>query len=110
MAKEWAKGFYDSGAWKDVRQSVLKRDRYCCVRCGRAGNQVHHIVRLTPDTIHDERISLNPKNLETLCDDCHKAEHKNEREKKLGRDRPERHIELDYQFDDDGNLIPPGAN
>ena len=114
MAKEWAKGFYNSGAWASVREAVLKRDRYMCVRCHAPAITVHHKTRLSKDNINDPSISLNPSNLETLCDECHKAEHKNERVKAFARsDEHARIAELikpDYEFDAEGNLIPPGGS
>ena len=37
MAKAWAKKFYNSKAWRAVRQQVIKRDHYTCADCyGRA--------------------------------------------------------------------------
>ena len=112
MAKEWAKGFYNSGVWASVRESVLKRDRYMCVRCHAPANTVHHKIRLSAENVNDPTISLNPNNLITLCDDCHKAEHKNERVNAFARsDEHAKIAELvkpDYEFDANGNLIPPG--
>lgn len=34
MAKEWAKGFYRSQAWKAMRKRVLIRDGFTCRICG----------------------------------------------------------------------------
>jgi len=75
MAQEFALRFYKSTAWLKVRDYVLRRDNYLCTRCGAAGKIVHHKIYLTPDNIGDPFISLNPDNLETLCEDCHNAEH-----------------------------------
>ena len=110
MAKEWAKAFYASGPWQRVREYVLRRDRFMCQRCKRPADTVHHKVRLTPDNIHDPMISLNPDNLEAICDDCHKAEHDEERKKAFIMN-PEtimkrEQIELDYRFDSNGNIVP----
>jgi 5-methylcytosine-specific restriction endonuclease McrA len=71
MAKEWAKKFYDSGAWRAVRREVLRRDHYTCVHCDRRASEVHHVIELTPDNIYDAAIALNPANLLSLCHDCH---------------------------------------
>ena len=30
MAKDWAKPFYRSKAWQDMRKAVLRRDLYTC--------------------------------------------------------------------------------
>lgn len=80
MAKEFAKAFYNSKAWQDVRQIRIGMDRGLCRRCGRPGNEVDHIIELTPENIDDEKIALNLDNLQTLCHTCHtrktKAEHR----------------------------------
>ena len=75
--QEWAKEFYSSGAWKAVRELAKRRDHYLCVDCFRAGKikpaeEVHHIVPLTPENIHDPNITLRLDNLKSLCKDCHK--------------------------------------
>lgn len=46
-------------------------DRGICQICGRPGNEVDHIIELTPDNIYDEKIALNLDNLQTLCHRCH---------------------------------------
>jgi 5-methylcytosine-specific restriction protein A len=60
--------FYNSEAWKEVRESVLQRDRYACVRCGRIMTRlfVDHIIE-----IKDGGQQLDPINLQTLCGSCH---------------------------------------
>ena len=71
MAKEFAKQFYNSKAWRDVRELRIGMDRGICQMCGRPGNEVDHIIELTPDNIYDEMIALNLDNLQTLCHRCH---------------------------------------
>ena len=46
-------------------------DRGICQICGKPGNEVDHIIELTPDNIYDEMIALNLDNLRTLCHRCH---------------------------------------
>lgn len=75
MAQEWSKKFYTSSAWRRVREYVLMRDHYLCARCGAPGKIVHHKIYLTSKNITDPSVSLNADNLETLCKDCHDAEH-----------------------------------
>lgn len=58
---------------------------------------MHHKVRLTPANLNDPAVSLNWANLELLCDDCHKAEHK--KRKKKGARR--------YAVAEDGTLLIP---
>ena len=36
---------------------------------------MHHIIELTPDNINNPSISLNPRNLMLLCNDCHNKLH-----------------------------------
>lgn len=83
-----AKRFYDSKAWKQVRQAALQRDNYTCQVCwskGKytAGNTVHHIIEL----LDDWSLALVLENLQTVCDSCHAEKHpekllKNKKEKK----------------------------
>ena len=94
--KNFSKSFYNSTQWRDTRAYALMRDRYLCRRCGAPATDVHHVVRLTPDNIDDPKITLNPDNLESLCDACHKAEHYAER---TG-------LTIDYNFDEDGQPVP----
>jgi len=78
--RDFAKKFYKSKAWQNVREYVIRRDKYLCVDCMKAGRhtpaeEVHHIVELTPENITDASISLNADNLVSLCRECHKARH-----------------------------------
>lgn len=59
--------------WDTVRKAVLKRDHYCCKRCG-MGNQrlsVHHKVYLEGKMPWQVPMEY----LESLCDKCHEAAH-----------------------------------
>lgn len=53
----------------ELKGSVLKRDRYTCVKCGMVSidNQVDHKARLEIGGSND------PENLQTLCIECHKV-------------------------------------
>ena len=75
MAKEYAKPFYNSAAWKNMRKEILKRDNYkCqCKGCHEVATEVHHKTEITEENIHDINITLNPNNLISLCSECHKA-------------------------------------
>ena len=79
--EEWAKAFYGSRQWKNLREYVRSRDKGLCQEClkkgiVRQGDAVHHIRKLNANNYSDEKISLNPDNLITLCADCHAAKHK----------------------------------
>jgi hypothetical protein len=59
--------------WNEVRLKVLKRDHYCCKKCG-MGNQrlsVHHKIYLEGKMPWEVPMQY----LETLCDRCHEAAH-----------------------------------
>lgn len=80
MAKEWAKPFYNSKAWKQCRQSYINKVHGLCERCLKRGivtpgKILHHTIYLTPENISDYQISLNHDNLEYTCQDCHNEEH-----------------------------------
>lgn len=76
MAKDFAKEFYNSKAWRDT-QKIYKQSKFgMCERCNRPnGYIVHHRTHLTPENIADTNISLNFSNLELLCVECHNKEH-----------------------------------
>ena len=79
--REFAKEFYHSKAWIKTRDYVLKRDLNLCQECLKKGKltpakAVHHIIHLSPENIDDARISLDPDNLESVCQDCHAELHR----------------------------------
>lgn len=108
MARAFAKQFYKSRQWQDVREYVLMRDSKLCVRCGAPAEEVHHIIHLTPDNIHDDRVALNPDNLASLCRDCHFREHAED--KINGQMRAKGLPEYEYTFDESGQLIKNPVN
>jgi 5-methylcytosine-specific restriction endonuclease McrA len=63
-----------SPRWKVVRLAVKRRDNFCCVKCGKAGQQleVDHIkpVREAPE------LAFEMSNLQSLCKSCHSAKTK----------------------------------
>ena len=76
----------------------MKRAHYLCENCMRRGIYkpgviVHHLEELTPANIHRPEVTLNFKNLELLCRDCH-AEVHNERAKGMR-----------YVFGENGEII-----
>lgn len=97
MAKDWAKGFYNSSAWERCRAAYLSEHPYCerCLAAGRIvpAEHVHHKVWLTQENIDDPMVTLGPDNLEALCHDCHTREHH-----VLGE------VDPDLFFDLNGNL------
>jgi len=83
--------FYKSVAWQVAREIKIREANGKCERCGRLGEEVHHIKRLTVHNVMDPNISLNQENLELLCKKCHNTEHKR--------------FSKSQHFDEDGNLI-----
>lgn len=70
--------FYHSKAWRDLSY-LLRLKSGKCQRCGRVADMkqlhAHHKVLLTPSNVNDMSISLNPDNIEILCNSCHDEEH-----------------------------------
>lgn len=95
MAKEWAKPFYNSGAWKRCRASYITTVHGLCEHCGSPGYILDHIKELTPDNIHNINITLSHDNLQYLCLECHNR-------KTFSKYSP---VVEGLRFDDDGNLI-----
>jgi len=108
MAKDYAKDFYNSQAWKRTRAAYISyRGGYCerCTREFKAGRRsledvrpieiVHHKIYITPDNINDPRVTLSFDNLEGICNDHHNKEHKEKHKR--------------YSFAPDGTLIPQGG-
>ena len=106
MAQQFAQQFYHSREWERVRTYILIRDKYKCRKCGRADVQleVHHIKHLTPDNINDASVTLNDKNLITLCRDCHFAEHAAEKQKAVASAHAKGSCSEKYYFDEHGFL------
>ena len=76
MAKEFAKKFYSSKAWKQCRDGYISDriliDGGLCEEChDRLGYIVHHTVTLTPENINNPDITLNHNKLQYVCKDCH---------------------------------------
>ena len=108
MAKEWAKKFYNSKAWRDCRERYIHSVHGLCERCYdksivKPGKILHHKIRLTQYNINIPDISLNYENLEYLCQDCHNEEH-------MSKNSPA--VKAGFYFDNYGQLvqIPPKKN
>ena len=94
MALDYSKSFYNSSAWKKLRLFVCQSRHWTCEECGEYGDQVHHIIEITPDNINDPNITLNEDNIQLLCEECHNSQR-----------RTEKDIEDGLKFDEFGNLI-----
>lgn len=81
----FAYAFYISPEWRACREDYLKSVGGLCERCLAKGKinagdkrhpiEVHHKIRLTPETIKRPEVALNFANLEALCWQCHREEH-----------------------------------
>lgn len=81
MARDFSYRFYHSKDWQRTRELVIQVRHGLCERClkkgiVKPGDTVHHIIELTPENIHDSRISLGLDNLQLLCRDCHAEIHR----------------------------------
>lgn len=100
MAKEFAKGFYNSKTWRRCREAYIKHreaiDGGMCETCHEVpGYIVHHKEELTPRNINNPDIALNFANLKYDCHICHNKENKQEEINGLVR----------VEFDEEGNAI-----
>ncbi|KKM68968.1 hypothetical protein LCGC14_1455560 [marine sediment metagenome] len=70
--KKLPKKFYNSFDWANVRILILNRDKFKCIHCGSLANHVDHInsAKYFPE------MSLDPTNLISSCEDCHRKRHK----------------------------------
>lgn len=104
MAREFARAFYRSKAWKQARDAYVRSRHGICERCAANGTLskgeiVHHREHLTPENIGNPDISLGEGNLELLCRKCHADEHP----EIYGRDEEDEPMR--YAFDELGNLV-----
>lgn len=92
--KEYAESFYKSKAWQACRASYIKSVGglcECCLSRGiyKAGVIVHHKIHITQENINHPEITMNWKNLQCLCRECHAEAHGRERKRykvdELGR-------------------------
>ena len=84
MAREFAKSFYKSKAWKKCREYIYNKYHGLCVECGKPGEEVHHIIWLSADNMNDTSITLGEDNLILLCRDCHMNKHRKKEVTKSG--------------------------
>lgn len=108
MAREFARAFYHSTAWKKTRAAYMRSQRGLCEKCLSKGiikpaQIVHHIVHLSPENINDPTVSLSFDNLEAVCRDCHAEEHP----EIYGYDQPRGNPRI--AFDEYGNVIKLGV-
>ncbi|MEG0165717.1 HNH endonuclease [Anaerorhabdus sp.] len=94
MAKEYSKHVYKSKIWEALRIIVIEREHGLCQMCGDPGNEVDHIIEITPMNVNDVSIIYNVDNLQLLCHTCHTKKTKNSLSTENG-----------LMFDENGDLI-----
>ena len=72
--------FYKTGAWVNCRDNYMRSVGGLCEKCKAKGLIVpavivHHKIHLSASNLDDPSVTLNPKNLEALCRQCHGEEH-----------------------------------
>ena len=60
--------FYNSEEWAEMRIIILKRDNFKCIHCGNPANHVDHINSAK----YFPKKALDPNNLISSCEICHK--------------------------------------
>lgn len=70
--------FYWSKAWRDLSYLLKVQRGGKCERCGARAKSIggligHHKTELTEDNVDNANISLNPDNIEVICQRCHNA-------------------------------------
>ncbi len=81
MAKEFSKKFYSSKRWQQCRNDYAAHAHHLCENClargiYKPGVIVHHIEELTPMNIDNPEIATGFDNLQMLCRECHREQHK----------------------------------
>lgn len=104
VAKEFAKKFYNSKAWKECRQSFIAYritiDGGMCEHCkDKLGYIVDHKEELTPENINNPDVTLNHNNFQYLCLVCHNR-------KTFGINQEV--VREGLMFDSNGDLIRSG--
>lgn len=95
MALDPIHAFYCRKEYLSLAQACKVASGGVCARCGEileiCDLRPHHIIELTLDNLDDVNITLNPKNIEVLCEDCHNAKHH-----RFGHAIGQKHVYLVY--------------
>ena len=93
--KDYARSFYNSKKWRTTQRAYMVSQHYVCERCGGVARIVHHRKHITPGNIVDLAVTLDWKNLEAVCLECHNGAHGSGPACADG-----------LRFDGGGNLVP----
>ena len=95
MALDPIHAFYCRKEYLSLAQACKVASGGVCARCGEIFEicdlRPHHIIELTLDNLDDVNITLNPKNIGVLCEDCHNAKHH-----RFGHAIGQKHVYLVY--------------
>lgn len=95
MAREFSRKFYKSKQWAKTREYIFNKYHGLCNKCGSPGEEVHHIIWLSPKNIDIPEIALGEDNLVLLCRNCH-----------VGIHRTVTTTKDEYKFNENGELVP----
>lgn len=75
------KRFYTTKAWRELTYKIKVERGGRCEQCGDRppyfSNLIgHHKEHLTEDNVDEASVSLNPDNIEIICQRCHNKEHR----------------------------------
>jgi|GEM_PF-1132073 len=84
-------------SWQDLREKVLKRDNYRCVKCGSNGRDNTNFGRVELIADHIVPIALGGdewdiNNIQTLCSECNKIKTKEDMRKIAIARRKDKHL------------------
>lgn len=96
--RSFAEHIYKGRKWQKVRDFIWNRDNGLCQDCGELGDEVHHVIPLSPSNVDDPEIVYGEEHLVLLCRTCHKKRHKLLEKKKVFKQR--------VVFDVNGDPIP----
>ena len=76
MSRDFSRQFYSSEAWNRCRAAYRKSVGGLCENCLKKGiyspgEIVHHIEHITPANVETPEVTLDWRNLELLCRECH---------------------------------------
>lgn len=89
-SREHSSGFYNTGAWRRLRDTYLKLHPLCEICCEHEkvtpAEHVHHRIPFDRGETEQEKweLFLSEKNLMSLCPACHMALHLKDRQYGLG--------------------------
>lgn len=80
MALDPIHAFYCRKPYLELSKKLKAESNGKCADCGGIFNKsflrTHHIIELNLENINDVNITLNPKNIEVICHDCHNKTHR----------------------------------